>query len=235
MVRLLLAVLLVWPAIGAAPATRPGIGKLPFIEVDRAARQVRVECESVRAEYPLEFYLVVSGGNEYESILRSKARPSDVHLALLMLGLKPGGPAQFDEKTERRTPPHGPPLKLSVRFEKDGKPTTLPAELLMRDIRTKKPAPEMTWVFSGSRVLEGGRYAADLTQATISVVNLDAAVIDLPALVSKTMAARMWECNDAVVPPAGTALTLIIEPAERVVSPPASSAPATRESGSPFP
>src|SRR4051794_39576982 len=95
----------------AAPATAP-VGKLPHIDVDVQHKQVRVECEAVRADYPLEFLAVVRNGNEYESIVRSDAKPSDMHLALLMIGLKPGEPVHYSESTKTWLPPTGPPIVI---------------------------------------------------------------------------------------------------------------------------
>src|SRR4029079_8182914 len=73
------------------PATQPQtVGHLPFLEVDARKKQVRVECEALRCENPLEFFLCVTGTNEYEAVLRSKVKPSHLHAALLALGLQPG-------------------------------------------------------------------------------------------------------------------------------------------------
>src|SRR5271170_7097168 len=77
------------PLFGASPTTAPlGISdKLPHIRLDLNDHQIRVQCEAVDANIPLEFICVVTGGNEYEAVLRTPARPSDIHVALLALGL----------------------------------------------------------------------------------------------------------------------------------------------------
>src|SRR5207253_959123 len=82
-----------------------------------------------------------------------------LHAALLMLGLKPGEPVHYSEALGKWLPPHGPPLSLSVEFEKDGKAVTLPAWRLMREIKSKREMPPTTWIFAGSRVLDNGVYA----------------------------------------------------------------------------
>ncbi len=73
----------------ADPTTQPA-GKLAHLLVDARQRQVRVDCEAVKADYPLEFMAVVTNTNEYEALVRSEVKPSDLHLALLIIGLKPG-------------------------------------------------------------------------------------------------------------------------------------------------
>jgi hypothetical protein len=199
-----------------APATTPPVGKLPFIEVNAKQKQVRVECEALRVQVPLEFFVCVAGGPEHESVLRSKARPSHLHLALLMLGLEPGKGVHYDEATKKWVEPSGPKLKLSVEFEKDGKLQQLGANELMRDIKTKKPMPaEARWVFTGSRIMPDKTYGADKLGYLVSIVNFELSPIDTPKLASNKNETLEWQINPDVVPEAGTKVRLIIEPDEK--------------------
>ncbi|MBV8782365.1 MAG: hypothetical protein JO353_13290 [Phycisphaerae bacterium] len=195
-----------------SPATAPA-GKLPHIQVDVKKRQVRVDCEALNVDIPLEFFCVTAGGNEHESILRTPARPSHIHLALLMLGSQPGEPIKFSESAQKWFPPHGPPLHISVEYQKDGKTVDLPANRLMRSVKTKRDMPPMTWIFAGSRVLDDGTYGADPTGYVVSICNFDLCLIDVPALVSSANETLEWERNPDTVPPTGTPVTMIIEPA----------------------
>src|SRR3954463_537934 len=104
--------LLILSCIAAAPATQPAEPKLPHLQVNVVKKQIRIECEAINAEEKLEFLVCATGTKEYESVLRSKALPSHLHLALLMLGLQPGVPVKFDEAENRWIPPRGPALKL---------------------------------------------------------------------------------------------------------------------------
>ena len=56
----------------------------------RATKQVRVECEMLACNAPLEFFCCVKGTNDYEAMIRSEVKPSDLHAALLAMGLAPG-------------------------------------------------------------------------------------------------------------------------------------------------
>src|SRR5690348_755269 len=87
----LIAASLAAAARGQGETPPPG-GKMPHLEVDVKKKQVRVECEALNVEMPLEFFCCVTGTNEHESVLRSAVKPSHLHLALLMIGLKPGEP-----------------------------------------------------------------------------------------------------------------------------------------------
>jgi hypothetical protein len=175
-------------------------------------KQVRIECQALGVDAPLEFFCVKAGTSEHESILRTPAEPSHVHLGLLMLRLEPGRPAHYSEAAKKWLPPHGPPLRLTVEYQKDGQTISTPAHRWMRDIQGKREMPATHWIFTGSRVMEDGNYAADVTGYLVSVVNFDLTVIDIPKLASNANETLEWERNPDVAAPAGTKVTLILEP-----------------------
>ena len=240
--RLAAALLLAGPLAPAAlaqdappSATRPA--GFPHVAIDRVAGRVSVDAEVIDCRMPLEFLCVVAGTSEHEAVLRTRARPSDVHAALLVLGLAPGSPADYPaadhsvadhSAADRATPPTGPALRLSVEYARDGDSMSVPAYRLMRDTRTKRPMPPTTWVFSGGRVLEGdyaGTYGADLTGYVVSVVNFAYSPIDVARVAGSDNDTLEWEIDPAAAPPPGTAVTLVIEPLDAVDAP---LAPATR-------
>jgi len=214
-----------------SPATRP-VGKLPHLTIDAKNRQVLVDCQAVQADMGLEFLAVVTNTNEYEALVRSEVKPSDLHLALLMLGMKPGQPIHFSEATRQWFPPTGPPLQIEFRYEKDGRPMTVPANRWMRDVKTKAEAPAMTWVFTGSRVTEDGSYAADSTGCLVGVVNNELSVIDVPALASRALEARSWERNPDLMPGTGSPVTMVLTALD---APPLGAVPAATPSTEPAP
>jgi hypothetical protein len=188
--------------------------QFPSVEVDRVARQVRVECETLNVEMPLEFFCVTFGGPEHEALLRTKARPSHIHAGLLLLGLEPGAPTRYSEAADKWLAPHGPPLQVSITYERDGKRQVIPAHRLMRHIKTGKEMPPFTFIFAGSKVMEDGVYAADVAGYVVSIVNFELSLIDVPELASNANETLQWEFNPATVPAQGTKVTMVIEPAE---------------------
>lgn len=204
-----------------APTTKPAQGaKIPHIQVDVKKRQVRVEAQSLRPEMPLEFLAVQAGGPEHEAVVRSPVKASDLHLALLMVGLEPGAPVTYSPAAQKWLPPRGPPLQIFIEYEKDGKTQSAPAYRWMRNVKTKEPMPPLTWIFAGSRIMEDGVYAADVTGYLVSVVNFDLTVIDIPKLASNANELLEWEANPDVVPEQGTMVTMVIEPAGKADVPP---------------
>lgn len=188
------------------------VGKLPFVAFDAKRKQVRVECEALGVEAPLEFFCVRNGGSEHESVLRTPAKPSDIHTALLAIGLQPGKPLSYSEAANKWVPPQGPPLNIHLEWEKDGKTVNVPAYRTMRDLKTKKEMKPTHWVYCGSRVMDDGAFAADVTGYVVSVVNFDLTLIDIPDLASADNDTLEWERNPEVAPPARTKVTMVIEP-----------------------
>lgn len=209
---------------GGAPA------KLPFVEIDLPGRRVLVECQAIRIDAPLEFLCVAINGPEHEAVLRTPAKPSDIHLALLAIGLEPGEPARFSEAANQWFPPTGPPVRISVRFNRGGEEVTLPASRLMRDLRTGQAMPDRPWVFTGSRMLEDRRYAADVTGYVVSVVNFDLSPLDVPRVASNANELLEWEINPEVAPEMGAKVTMILEPVG-AVEPSPTDAPSTMPVG----
>jgi hypothetical protein len=198
----------------AKPDGKPDASKLPHMSVDLKLRQVRVECEALDPQMPLEFFVCMSGTAEHEAVFRSDVKPSHMHLGLLMLGLQPGEPVHFSRAKEKWLPPHGPPLHIFCEWEgKDGKTVRVPAYRMMRNVKSKKEMPATTWIFAGSRVMEDGKYAADTTGYLVSVVNFDLTVVDIPELASNANEALEWEANPDVKPAKGTKMWMILEAA----------------------
>lgn len=202
---------------------KPDASKMPHMTVDVKKKQVRVEAETLNPQMALEFFCCMTGTAEHEAVLRSPVLPSHLHLGLLMLGAQPGEPVRFSKAADKWLAPHGHPLHIFVEWEgKDKQMVRYPAYRLMRNVKTKKEMPPMTWIFAGSRVMEDGKYAADTTGYLVSVVNFDLTVIDIPELASNANEFLEWEANPNLVPEKGTKVWLILEPAgkdEKAVGP----------------
>jgi hypothetical protein len=208
----------VWGAEPSVPGGTPAPagGKLPHVQVDVKARQVRVECNScnVNQDVGLEFFCCETGTNEYESVLSSRAKASHIHLGLLMIGLEPGEPVKWSEAARKWLPPHGPPLTITCEWKKDnGQAMRVPAYRLMVSRKTKKEAPPFTWVFTGSKVMDDGKYAADAVGYLVSVLNNELTVIDIPEIAGRDLESREWDRNGNLLPPVGTTIWMVIEPA----------------------
>jgi hypothetical protein len=104
-------------------------------------------------------------------------------------------------------------LHITCKYLLNGKPMEVPAYRMMRSLKSKQEMPPSVWVFDGSRVMPDGTYAADITGYVVSICNFDLTLIDVPTLVSNSNETLEWEYNPELVPPKGTDVTMVIEPA----------------------
>lgn len=169
-------------------ADLPGAGLVelfPAIRVDRKARVVEVDGvvpidvhqvdrkTGARLHVFLEVVLCPFDTKEHEALVATKARPSNIHAALLLLGLEPGKPGSwsFDEKTRtlKEIPPEGPELGVTLVWtDEQGESVEMPAAQLVERVpgggTLETGGRETGWVFAGSTERERlgqTHYAAD--------------------------------------------------------------------------
>ena len=205
------------PASAAAPATPAKAKPVRFshLTIDPTAGEIRIAATVAGAEYSLEFFLVSGEEKAYESVLKTPAKPWQVHAGLLMLGLTPGVPGRYHGDTY--IPPRGAALGISLRWtDSAGKKHEIPASdwlsLTGKAPKGKTPAKPKSWVFLGSVVQADGRYLADAVTGIIAVANLDSAVIDVPFTSTRTMNLREFVLNKKAIPPVGTKVEVVIRP-----------------------
>lgn len=188
------------------------IHAFPHLRIDRKNRRIEIDAVTVDSTYALEFLLCMAGTKEYESLLATRAKPWQVHAGLLMMGLSPGKPGYFTG-TEY-VPPRGAGLDIRLEWkDKQGKAHSTPAVDWLawagEDGDTKMPD---RWIFLGSEVSPKGRYWADEDGGIIAVANLPSAVIDVPMASAQPIEQRLFVPDKKVIPPAETAVTVVITP-----------------------
>ncbi len=173
--------------VQSQPAAPAGLHEVfPHVRADVANRVVEfdVTVSPMLVKDPCTplFYLEVVACSpdtrEHESLLVSTARPSHVHAAMLLIGLKPGNPGGWKLEGGRLAPidPSGDRVDLRVVMPDPADPgRTIEADpmdwiISARDGRGIRdsippvdgrgtPASAPGWVFAGSRVVSGQRAA----------------------------------------------------------------------------
>lgn len=168
------------------PAPRAGPVELfPGIRVNHEAKTVEIDGvvpidahqfdrkTGARLHIFLEVVLCPFDSKEHETLVATTARPSNIHAALLLLGLEPGKPGSwtFDEQTRtlKEIPPEGPALDVTIVWtDEKGEVVELPAEQLVERVpgggTLTTEGRESGWVFAGSaerQRLGETYYAAD--------------------------------------------------------------------------
>ena len=210
--------------------------RLPHLQVDRAGQFVDLDAKVVMREGEwIELLACMPGSREHESILTVAARPSHIHLALLMLGGEPGAPMMWkrDGDEIKVRPPFGPPVAVSIVTGKDGRMVETKANRWIVNQKTKRVLADNVWLFTGAGFIEWeGRqvYRGDVGGSIISLVNFGDEVLARPTRRTSHDDEAMWGAHTELIPPVGTEvkirLRLLPEPA---ASQPATSQPATSQ------
>jgi hypothetical protein len=216
---------LVW-LTGLAAWGVAGGDELKGIQIDKDKKIVYVDAkvaprklEHLKGEiYPIEVVASLpypAGKKAHETVVTIEAKPSDVHRALVSLGLQPGAPIFGDSKDKAR----GPEIRIGVDVKQpDGTSKRIPLERLMVDIKTNKQFPKgVKFFFTGSVEVQPDPtkpdkvYGADDTGTLIAIFP----VTDKTVLQSSlTMAEEKYlklEVNKQVLPAEGTPVKLVLE------------------------
>lgn len=160
----------------------------PGLLANRAEKWVRVQAEAVglRPDYPCEFMLIAeASGHDYESLMVSFAKPSDIHESLVFVGMKPGRPVDADKY---RFWPKGERIVATVEWDNDGH-FRARGESLLVNRNMHGPLPKDGFVFVGSVMKNSPNepagtkvYAADTfdPNCIVSYFNDPETVLDVP-------------------------------------------------------
>ncbi len=210
----------------ARAAGNPDLWVRMGVVADRKARRVAIQAEAMGLEKggnPPEFFLIAErSAHDYEALAVSFAKPSDVHEALVFIGLHPGRPVngaalQFWPKGER--------VVVTFACNDPRKPFgPVRAESLFMDNRTGAILPATGLVFTGSRPAStpGGKadekvYGADVEDPHSIAANYNEAhsVLDIPRQCPKGAAYDHLAVNPEYVLPMHAMVTVCMEPERR--------------------
>ncbi|MGA0333294.1 MAG: YdjY domain-containing protein [Kiritimatiellia bacterium] len=188
---------------------REEIWSAPFVIADTRKGEVTVwgQHAGMALGEPLEFFVITEqSGHDYEALMISFAKPSDLHQALEKIGAKPGGSVS---PNEHRFWPRGSRIVAEIEWQPEAAeaPLRMPVEktALARG-EEMKPTP---WVFTGAPTLpnpenpEESVYAPDLfsPNSIASTFNLTNTVLDLPFQGSKSQTYGVYIRNPAIDAP----------------------------------
>lgn len=171
----------------------------------------------------LEQIACAPGTREHESLVVPRARPSQIHAALLMAGFEPGAPGNWSYENEQYTftPPAGTALDVFVRYDvAGGGIVEEPIRAWIRDHHGRHEFPDEPWIFAGSIIApnpdwmeeEGEHYVADVTGSIIGLVTFGDEVIGFSRVLADQAAVQPpeWEVDVEHIPPVGTEVTIIL-------------------------
>jgi len=215
----LLALLLVSISAAEVPKPMPG-----GVVVDTSTRTVTVTSKIAQRKLPhldqvYSIELIASwphprGKKAHETVITYDVNPSEVHKGLLDLGLKPGKPAKGEN-----TKAEGPAVNVFIEVPAaDGTGKRLTMDKVLMDPKTKKPAPKMTFRFTGSVMSpvdpskpDEKKYGADLTGTLIALFPVtDETVLQTDWTMKEEKYLKL-EVNTDQLPKEGSPVKLVIE------------------------
>lgn len=183
-------------------------GKLRVGEVilDPSSRSIRFPGKMNLREGAVEYALTTATGKTHESAFITTASPRDIHVALLLLGVKPapcgGNPDHI------LAVPAEAAVRVTVEWEIEGK---LESHVIQELITLTEPAgtrlPDRFWLYNGSRFNEAG-FAANLDGSIVSLIADDLALINNSG--SDRGDDQSHVPNTALLPATGTPVTVQI-------------------------
>ncbi|MEY2407516.1 MAG: hypothetical protein QOF48_186 [Verrucomicrobiota bacterium] len=161
----------------AVKMVSPGLFEIGMIRLDQGRRTVTFPAVVNLREGALEYLLVTSQGKTHESLLRTEARPRDIHIAMLLLNAK--GAATNSLPDDPLKPLPGDRVMIDIAWKKKSKPFAARAETFVQERRTKTVMKPGVWIYTGSRLREDG-FAADADGSIISLITDPDALINNP-------------------------------------------------------
>lgn len=196
------------------------------IVVDKDKKTVTIDAKIAprlvyKEVYPIE--VIASwphpkGKKAHETIVTIDANPSEVHKALVSLGLKAGAPLIGDQGDKE---PQGPDVNLYIEVPTVDGPKRLTMDKVLLDKRTQKPFPKgVKFRFTGSVDVQPDPnnpakiYGADQSGALAVIFPVLNQTVLQTNLTMKYESAMKLETNTKVLPKEGTKVGLVIEVAK---------------------
>ena len=189
------------------------VGNNVLLEIQGKRRRVLVNATVCLRQGQLEQLLCRKNTKEHEAILSAAVDARKIHEALLLAGATEGSPVQYQPAYR---PPTGQTIKVILEYKQEGKVVSVPARSWVKNSKTGKEL-DIDWVFAGSRLVadpfdKNKKIYLANDGDVICVSNFETALLDLPIRSSADNSELAYEAFTDRIPPAGTPVTIILEP-----------------------
>lgn len=181
------------------------------VTLDKKARTVSFRAKVNMTAGLVEYALVTEKGKTHESVFTTAARPMDIHLACVLLGMKQAGGK--DWPAEHAAIPAHRGVEILVTWPTNGPPKRLPLSAFVKKKNTDgsggrdRPLKDGVWFYSGSHFY-GGAFAAEAEGSVISIIGDGSALLN--GLRKGNGNDLLHTANGAELPPGGRTVTIIL-------------------------
>jgi hypothetical protein len=173
----------------------PGVFQIGSVRLDKEKRTVQFPATVNMTNGLIEYFVVNGTGKLHESILKTDAEPSQIHIAMLFLG------ARDASRDARGTNVVGDKISVNVSWKNGAAEKGVRAEDLVFNSKAKSPMTKSGWIYNGSKVI-GGTFIAQRDGSIVSIIS------DSLALANSAQTDRdndeIWFVNTNAVPPLNT-------------------------------
>jgi hypothetical protein len=153
------------------------------VELDHQARTVSLPARVHLTNQVVEYALVTEQGKTHESLLVTDARPVDIHVACLLLGLTQSAVAGDPNRPAPVSPTNA--VRIEILWQTNGQRVRLPLSTLIQVTSGHPDAaapvlPVQNWLYNGSSLDQSG-FAAAREGSIISLIRDSVALINNPA------------------------------------------------------
>jgi len=156
---------------------RAGIHRIGLVTLDRAARTVRFPAAVNQRAGLIEYAVVTTTGKVHESIFRTEAAPRDIHLAMLLLGVKPANTNVLHD--DPHTPLPGERIGIEVGWQRGRKEVRRPLADFVKIGSRVRSSGSRGWLYNGS-FLVNGDFAAQRGGSIVSLITDASALVNNP-------------------------------------------------------
>jgi hypothetical protein len=186
---------------------------------DKVNKRVVLAGTICRREGPLELFACLKQTKEHEAIVTVHTMAQHVHGGLVVLGIDPGRPVQFQPEYR---PAEGPEIEVRVLWkDAEGKVQEARAQDWVRSVKTGE-ALSHPWVFGGSyfwrNEATGTEHYSAESGDLICVSNFASAMLDLPIESTQQGADLLFEAFTERIPPEETVVTLTLAAKEQAAA-----------------
>ncbi len=181
-----------------------GIYQIGTLTIDSTNKEIRIPGRVNMDKGMIELLACARGGKLHESVLVLDVIPEYLHVALLLLGLNPGGGPQFHGDPRQ---PLGDSVNIFVRWKSGDASRAVPAEDLLWDVARDVTMQHTAWVFIGSKFVNG-KYMSNLEKTLITTYHDPYAILENPLPTGINHDA--YRVNEKLIPPSGTPVEVII-------------------------
>ncbi len=180
--------------------------KIGNVILDSKERTITVNGKINMQQGTVELIACAPGGKMHESILTIDVVPYHLQVSLLLLGLKYVGGVEYQGDAKQ---PQGDSVYITITWQLHGKDTTVAIEDLVWNIEQNRQMERTSWVFVGSKTVEG-TFMADQEKSLITTYHDPFTIFDNPLKGGSND--ELYKVNEHLVPSKGTPVQIVIKP-----------------------